>query len=224
MNGLIDQKSTIKNEDWVPTFEPSDEVFFNSVSKHQLSHWQAIQAQTSNAFQLDRQGPFPFIMDYQTPETLGADRYAHAAWASVHHPGKSCLVVDFGTCLTSTWINSKNQLCGGSISPGMSMRFQALHQYTASLPLLDSMSMKPTAYPGKSTHESISCGVRLGMLAELKELIRSVQRLAPDTLVAITGGDAPLFADYTETTTFVVENLNIEGFYALHKHQNCHPH
>lgn len=224
VDGHIDQKITLKNEDWTPAFQAFDEVFFNSVSAHQEKHWNAIQEQTKRSFQLNRQGPLPFRMNYETPETLGADRYAHAAWASANHPGASCLVIDFGTCLTSTWIDGDNQLCGGSISPGMSLRYQALHEHTARLPLLDYTSTHRAAYPGKSTKESIHCGVQLGMKAELNELIHLVRAHDVNTVIALTGGDALRFADYSETPTFVIENLNIEGYYVLHKHQNCNPH
>ena len=62
------------------------------------------------------------------------------------------------------------------------------------------------------------------MQAERDALIAKTRALFPEARIALTGGDASLFEDSSETPTFVVENLNLEGFYALHQHQNYRTH
>ena len=49
--------------------------------------------------------------------------------------GRDALVVDFGTAITVDYVSGDGTYRGGAISPGMGMRFQALHRYTARLPL-----------------------------------------------------------------------------------------
>jgi len=224
VDALFGEKHTMPNELWQPEFQEGEEVLFNSVSPFLADHWNIIKSQTRRAFQIDRFGPLPFSMNYRTPETLGMDRLAHAAWACSKHPNTTMLVIDFGTCMTSTLIDANQALCGGTISPGLQSRFQSLHDYTAGLPLLHSNSLDTISFPGKTTQESIYFGVRIGMQAEMDALIEKTLSLFPQAHVALTGGDASLFAVSSETPTFVVENLNLEGFYALHQHQNYRPH
>ena len=47
------------------------------------------------------------------------------------------LIVDFGTAVTIDLVTADNTFRGGCISPGMTMRFRALHDYTAALPLCE---------------------------------------------------------------------------------------
>ena len=79
--------------------------------------------------------PVPIRNGYDTPETLGADRLAAAVGAALVAEGRDALVVDFGTAITVDYVSGDGTYRGGAISPGMGMRFQALHRYTARLPL-----------------------------------------------------------------------------------------
>ena len=99
IKGVFGEKQTVANELWQPDFKEGDEVLFNSVSPFQTDHWNIIKRQTSRAFQINRSGSWPFHMHYETPETIGMDRLAHAAWACHTHPNTPVLVIDFGTCM-----------------------------------------------------------------------------------------------------------------------------
>ena len=79
---------------------------------------------------LNHQTPLPVVNLYETPETLGYDRMAAAVGANEQFPHRDVLVIDAGTCITYEFIDSKGQYHGGNISPGMQMRFKALHQFT----------------------------------------------------------------------------------------------
>src|SRR5690606_35225396 len=78
----------------------------------------------------------PFVNRYLSPETLGKDRIALAAGAVDIFPDENVLAIDAGTCITYDFISAEKEYLGGSISPGLSMKFKALHNYTARLPLL----------------------------------------------------------------------------------------
>ena len=79
---------------------------------------------------LNHKTPLPVANLYETPETLGYDRMAAVIGANEQFPHNDILVIDAGTCITYEFIDSKGQYHGGNISPGMQMRFKALHQFT----------------------------------------------------------------------------------------------
>ena len=91
---------------------------------------------------LNHETPLPVGNLYETPETLGYDRIAAVVGANEQFPHNDILVIDAGTCITYEFIDSKGQYHGGNISPGMQMRYKALHQFTGRLPLIDSNGRK----------------------------------------------------------------------------------
>src|SRR5690606_6691446 len=78
----------------------------------------------------------PFKNSYATPQTLGVDRIALATAAFYHNPKGNTLVIDAGTCVTYDTVNDYGEYLGGAISPGIAMRYKAMHQQTSKLPLL----------------------------------------------------------------------------------------
>ncbi len=152
--------------------------------------------------------PVPLGSDYLTPETLGRDRLAAAVGADTLYPGRTVLIVDFGTAVTFDVV-SGSRFRGGFISPGLRTRFRALHDYTASLPSLD-----PADGPlplGRTTEESIQQGVELGLLYEIEGHIARMRRKFDDLLVIFTGGDAKRFVKRIKNTIFADRDLVFVG-------------
>lgn len=144
--------------------------------------------------------PVPIGIDYRTPSTLGRDRVAAAVGATVLCPGRNALVVDFGTALTADVVTADGVFRGGFISPGLGMRFRALHDYTARLPLC-----RPTELflpLGDSTASAVEQGVMQGMTYEIEGHIRRMQEKFADPAVIFTGGDAKFFAKRIKNTIF----------------------
>jgi len=52
-------------------------------------------------------------------------------------PKKDVLVIDGGSAITYDFLSADNQYIGGSIAPGIAMRYKSLHSFTAKLPLLE---------------------------------------------------------------------------------------
>ena len=146
---------------------------------------------TCTLLELDAQTSLPFEMQYDTPETLGKDRIALAAAACFAYPGKNALVIDAGTCITYDLITAEKVYKGGAISPGLQMRYNALHKGTAKLPLLD--PVYPEQLLGKSTSGSMHSGVVLGISFEIEGAIEEYQTLFPDLTVILTGGGCSIF-------------------------------
>ena len=156
--------------------------------------------------------PLPIKLDYKTPETLGADRIADACGAAGLHPGEPCLVIDAGTCITVDFIDAKGVYHGGAIMPGLKMNLQALHTFTAKLPLIDLEGVEKTPVLGRSTEESILAGTIGATLLALAGYVALYKEKAPNLRVLLTGGDAKyLLASGTNNGWEHVQNLTLIG-------------
>jgi len=144
-------------------------------------------SQKTNFIELTYQTPIPIRNTYKTPQTLGMDRLAAVCGAYSLHKGKNILVVNTGTCITYDFLDNKGQYRGGSISPGLDMRYKALHTFTGGLPLItpDTGFKKLT---GTTTTEAIRSGVQVGIVKEVEGIIREYQSNWKDLTVILTGG------------------------------------
>ena len=156
--------------------------------------------------------PVPLKIDYETLDTLGIDRVAAAIGALKSFQGP-LVVVDAGTCITCDLIDEKNIFKGGTISPGLQMRLQAMHTFTAKLPLVK--LKRPKQLISKSTDDAILSGVVNGSQQEIAGLIRQYQKEHPNLKVIICGGDALYFDKIIELNIFVLPNLVLEGLNAI---------
>jgi type III pantothenate kinase len=163
----------------------------------------------SHFIKLTHETPVPFLNKYLTPETLGKDRIAIAAAAVDLFPHQHVLTIDAGTCITYDFVNDQKEYLGGSISPGVSMRFKALHHFTAQLPLLKKQNIHYLI--GKDTDQSILSGVINGLTGELNYVIDQYRKMYPELTVLLTGGDAPFFETRVNYQIFAIPNLVLRG-------------
>ena len=152
---------------------------------------------------------FPFENLYQTPKTLGTDRLVLATGAVIRFPGQNRLVIDAGTCVTYDFINDKNQYLGGAISPGIRLRYQSLHNYTAKLPLLS--IQEPDNFIGNSTENSIHSGIINGLTNEIDGFIDQYKQQYSNFIIILTGGDAEFLAKRLKNTIFANPNFLLES-------------
>lgn len=155
----------------------------------------------------------PFAIPVGKPETVGADRLAIAA-AAVHlFPGQNNLAIGLGTCITFNFINQQHELIGGSISPGMEMRFRAMHQFTARLPLVKGTWNVPLI--GYDTATNLQSGVVLGMAKEIDGIIEMYAERFGNFNVLLTGGDLGIFGPHLKNKIFADPDLIFKGLYAI---------
>ncbi len=159
----------------------------------------------------------PIRNKYETPETLGRDRLSNAVAAASLFPKLPVVVIDAGTCIKFDFITRNNEYFGGSISPGIDMRFRALHEFTARLPLLTRTEM--VYLIGKNTAESIHSGVINGALAEVKGILEQYQMTHKDLQVIITGGDYTLLERNLKTSVHTEPWLTLKGLNEILLHQ-----
>ncbi|HXB11561.1 MAG TPA: type III pantothenate kinase [Bacteroidia bacterium] len=140
-----------------------------------------------NLIELSEKTILPFSNNYKTPKTLGKDRLAVIAGAQHLLPGKNALVINAGTCITYDFIDNKGVYQGGSISPGLEMRFKALHTFTGRLPLIEADSTYKELV-GKTTKDSILSGVQQGIVKEIEGIVEAYKKRLKGLQIILTGG------------------------------------
>ncbi len=152
------------------------------------------------------------------PETIGTDRLALSAAAVHFYPEKNNLVVALGSCITYNFINQYHQFMGGSISPGMEMRFKAMQTFTAKLPLVQADWNFPLI--GYDTKTNMQSGVIAGIAYEIDGFIDSYALKYSNFNVVLTGGDTTYFAGQLKNRIFADSNFLLKGLYALSETNN----
>lgn len=175
-----------------------------------------LEAQTDRFIRLGHETPLPFENLYESPETLGADRLGAAAGATAAFPGRNVLVIDLGSAITIDVITGDNRFIGGNISPGMAMRFRALHEFTARLPL--GGPEEAGDFPGKTTRRAIASGVVSGIVFELEGYINRLSSRYDEVKIVATGGEAPFFVKKLKNHIFVDPNLIMKGLNRILDH------
>lgn len=140
--------------------------------------------------------------NYKTLSTLGQDRWAKMIAAHHYYNGKNCLVIDAGTCITYDLLTEVSEYNGGTISPGIDMRFKALNHYTGRLPLVD-WDKKAAIPEGTDTRTAIQHGVLAGVMNEVEGFIAHENKRNSNLTVLITGGNGEFLLDQLKNSIFV---------------------
>lgn len=151
--------------------------------------------------------PVSFRNNYRTPHTLGSDRIAAVAGALTIKPKKDVLVADIGTCLTLDVIDRSGTYLGGNISPGPSMRFMALHEGTARLPLVEQEGECPAT--GYNTETAIRSGVLRGIALEVEGYARHLCKEKTDLTLIVTGGKSLLLLPLLDQSTRIIHEPHL---------------
>lgn len=217
--GIFEKEQIIQYQTYAPlTVNDIEELFqtyaisnaiISDVSFYDENISLYLQQNTAMFIKLTHETKVPFKNLYKTPETLGRDRIALAAAGNLLYPNEATLLIDAGTCITYDFVNAHNEYLGGSITPGLTMRFKALHNFTAKLPLLKKDNID--YYIGKNTEQSIISGVVNGTVGEMNAFIEKYQAEFGNINVALTGGDTPFFETRLKYKIFAVPNLVLRG-------------
>ena len=177
------------------------------------NHSEQIEQLLSSRTQLllfDYTTRIPILNKYSTPKTLGKDRLAAAIGANALFPEKNVLAIDVGTCIKYDFVNSVSEYLGGAISPGIGMRYKALHQFTDKLPLITT-STEEIKLIGTSTEESIRSGIQLGVIAEINGIIHQYELLYPKVNIVLSGGGSVELQKHLKKDIFASPNLVLYG-------------
>jgi len=169
-----------------------------------------------NLIELKSSTKVPFKNMYASPKTLGVDRIALVASAISKYPNKNVLVIDAGSCITCDFINAKGEYFGGSISPGMQMRYKALNSFTSKLPLLEPTYVDKMI--GDSTNQSIHIGIVQGVINEIDSFINAYRKINSDLTVVLTGGDTNFLSNRLKNGIFANPFFLMEGLNTILKY------
>ncbi|MGE5382443.1 MAG: type III pantothenate kinase [Omnitrophica WOR_2 bacterium] len=165
---------------------------------------------------LEHDTSVPVKNNYHTPETLGKDRLAAVVAANLIFPDNDVLVIDAGTAITYDLITAHKEYIGGSISPGLTLRFKALHNFTQKLPLIETKPFYELT--GFDTSSSILSGVMSGSIFEIDGFISSYKEKYPNLKTILTGGDAIYFDKKLKSNIFAFPNLVLNGLNLILQH------
>lgn len=208
-NEVVEIKDMLKRINFIKQkFNSIKSAIISSVGKLNKKDINAID-KYFNLTVLNFKTKLPFKNLYETPNTLGVDRIALVSASVNQFPCNNALIIDAGTCITYDFVTSENEYLGGAISPGLRMRYKALNNLTANLPLLDTEI--PDDIIGGSTKSSIHSGVVNGVLKEMDGIIEAYAEKYSDLTVILTGGDADFLSKQLKSSIFANSNFLLEG-------------
>jgi len=190
-------------------FPQTDSAILSAVKDYSPEVKKSLKKNIKNFIEIGADTAIPLINLYQSSKTLGYDRISSAIGAETLFPGHNLLVIDAGTAITYDIVTSQKEYLGGSISPGILMRYKALHYFTGRLPLVN--PAEQIEIPGKDTESSIRAGVQFGTIFEMKEMICHYKKRFANLKVLLTGGDAGFFKKNLKKSIVVNANLNLMG-------------
>lgn len=213
---VMDEGTPAVVEALLDKYKPSKAIL-SSVIAHDPAI-DTLLASRTRFHKLGAESKLPVTIPVGKPETVGADRLALVV-AAVHlHPKQHNLVIGLGSCITYNFVNKFSQFLGGSISPGMEMRFRSMHEYTALLPLVKANSNFPLI--GYDTKTNMLSGVILGMAKEIDGIIDDYALKYSNFNVLLTGGDMAFFVPLLKNKIFADPYLIYKGLYAISEYNN----
>lgn len=208
---VLNEDPLLHLENIVEEHKPSASIL-SSVVNHNVQIEELLRTKT-RFHKLNNRSLLPFTIPVDKPETVGADRLAIAAACVFLFPKQNNLVIGMGSCITYNFINQSHELVGGSISPGMEMRFKAMHQFTAKLPLVEADWNIPLI--GYDTKTNLQTGVVLGIAKEIDGMIDAYKEKFGNFNAVLTGGDSAIFEPHLKNKIFADPDLIFKGLYAI---------
>ena len=143
------------------------------------------------------------------PNEIGTDLMCNvmAAYSKYLKP---VIVVDFGTALTFTAVDSDGQILGINIVPGLKTAIKSLFTNTSKLP--EVKLELPESALGKDTIHAIQAGILYGYTGLVKGMIETIKTETKlDFTIVATGGLAAILTPLKDTFDDIDRNLTLEG-------------
>ncbi len=121
------------------------------------------------------------------PQELGSDLLCNLAYAHSHKIESCVMIVDFGTALTFSTVNSNGEILGVAIAPGLVTAVNSLFGATAQLPQVE--LKLPDTVLGRDSMTSIRAGIMEGYAGLVERMIEKTEKEIGESLfVMATGG------------------------------------
>jgi type III pantothenate kinase len=129
----------------------------------------------------------PLRSDYETPQTLGPDRWL-GALAAYHIFGRA-ITIDCGSATTVNLIEDDGVFRGGAIAPGLRAMIDGMAKITPFLPC--ARPALATPMPALSSASGVDTGVALAFCGAVERMVAELQVAARgNATLVLTGGHA----------------------------------
>jgi type III pantothenate kinase len=214
-NGLLTKTERFSMDDQsigklAALYPKTQKVMSSVLSEKQTAH---LAEQMSPCMVITAQTPLPLEIYYLTPNTLGIDRICNACGMLRLKKTHVSISIDIGTCIKFDVLEG-NKYIGGSISPGIELRYRSLNEFTGKLPLLNFRSR--ALLSGQTSEQSMHSGVMNGIATEIEGFMALYRQQYGELTFFLTGGDAGYFDFAGKNDIFVAENLTLEGLYSIY--------
>jgi type III pantothenate kinase len=150
----------------------------------------------------------PIRVDVAAPEKVGIDRLLNAVAVVARVPPKTpAIVIDAGSAVTVDLVDATGTFRGGSIFPGLRLMAQALHHFTAQLPLVEAFETHDM--PGRDTAAAIRAGIYHAVCGGIDRLVEQIAE--PGARIFLAGGSLELAAGLHCRAEIVGPELTLEG-------------
>lgn len=147
------------------------------------------------------------------PNEVGSDLIAEALGAvNAYH--NDCLIVDMSSVLSFLLVSEKKEFLGGSLFPGLLASSSQMFQTHAQL--MDIELEKPKRMLGKSTKESMNCGIINGYVSLISSYCDRIEKeYGKPVLRILTGPDSSLVKDLLTGFQYH-QDLVFDGLYDIY--------
>jgi type III pantothenate kinase len=154
----------------------------------------------------------PLHVALDNPGHVGIDRLLNAVAALQHRAtNQPVAIVDVGSAVTVDWVDAAGAFRGGAIVPGFRLMAEALHSYTALLPLIEIKNPEPPL-PATNTLSAMEAGIFWTLVGGVQLLIdRMARREQLEPCVFLTGGDSPRLSPFIGRAHKVWKEMTLEG-------------
>lgn len=145
----------------------------------------------------------------QRPQEMGTDLMCNvvAAWDKFK---QAAIVVDFGTALTFTVVNSQGEIQGVSIVPGLRTAIKSLFTNTSKLPEVE--LKLPESAIGKDTIHAIQAGILYGYTGLVQGMVKRIkEETKQEYKVIATGGLSEILTPLEKEFDLIDRNLTLNG-------------
>jgi len=151
----------------------------------------------------------------KNPDELGTDLLVNCLAAHNLCNKSDCLVVDFGTALTYTFVNAEGIIKGVAIAPGINTALKALTKNAAQLPEIT--PTLPDKALGTDTVSAIKGGTVWGFVGQVSFMIDKIKKETNLELKVIaTGGLSHVLKPLDPLFDYIERHLTLEGIEQYH--------
>ncbi len=147
------------------------------------------------------------------PDELGTDLLVNSLAAHALFNSNDCLIIDFGTALTYTFVASSGAIGGVAIAPGINTALRALTEHAAQLPEI--APALPDKILGTDTVSAIKGGTIWGFVGQVSFMIEKIkQETTPNLKIVATGGLSHVLKPLNPLFDHIDRYLTLDGIEA----------